>query len=225
MPESLVWSKSLVGVGFWRRQHHHQALSVRLTEVARWSGNQIGLRPHPAPLGDQGGVRRGGDLLTARRDGCQPEGRGTGREEDVPCTPPLGPEGLHPRREEITASTPCGQARTTCADYVRTRTVGTRLRRRAEGICQPTVKPSARSRPAGRGQRWRSSSVSVVVSFATVRLGPAAANGGAVSQVGTGTAPHGLPPADLESVRGASLRGFKSHRYRQPEQAKRRASR
>jgi hypothetical protein len=64
-----VWPKSLVGVWFWGRQHHHQALLVRLTEVARWSGNQIGLRPHPAPLGDQGGVRRGGDLLTARRAG------------------------------------------------------------------------------------------------------------------------------------------------------------
>jgi uridine kinase len=33
-----------------------------------------GLRPNPTPLGDQG--VRGGGLLTARRDGCQTEGRG-----------------------------------------------------------------------------------------------------------------------------------------------------
>jgi hypothetical protein len=58
----------------------------------------------------------GGDLLTARRDGCQPEGRGA-RLDRIPCTPPLGlagrtraarrsPPGWHHARERQTRSTP-----------------------------------------------------------------------------------------------------------------------
>ncbi len=61
-----------------------------------------GLRPDPAPLGDQGECGGAGDLLTARRDGNQTEGWGA-RLNPVPCTPPLGPAGVNPRREEITS--------------------------------------------------------------------------------------------------------------------------
>ncbi len=61
-----------------------------------------GLRPDPTPLGDQGRCGRAGDLLTARRDGNQTEGWGA-RLNPVPCTPPLGPAGMNPRREEITS--------------------------------------------------------------------------------------------------------------------------
>lgn len=61
-----------------------------------------GLRPNPTPLGDRGECGRTGDLLTARRDGNQAEGRGA-RLNPVPCTPPLGLAGVNPRREEITS--------------------------------------------------------------------------------------------------------------------------
>lgn len=49
-------------------------------------------------------MRRGADLLTARRDGYRPVGRGT-RRDYLPCTPTDGPEGWNPRREEISTRT------------------------------------------------------------------------------------------------------------------------
>ena len=52
-------------------------------------------------FGDKGG--RGGDLLAARRDGCQAEGWAA-RRDCVPCAPPLGLAGEDPRREEITTT-------------------------------------------------------------------------------------------------------------------------
>jgi len=58
-----------------------------------------GLCPDPGTASE---MRVGdGDLLAARRDGCQAEGRGV-RRNRAPCTPPLGLAGEDPRREEIT---------------------------------------------------------------------------------------------------------------------------
>ena len=55
-----------------------------------------------------GGGAAGGDLLTARRDGNQVEGRGT-RRDRVPCTPALDLAGVNPRREEITSGPGVGE--------------------------------------------------------------------------------------------------------------------
>ena len=60
-----------------------------------------GLRPNPAPLGDQQKGTKGGDLLAARHEGSQTDHRGA-RRKSVPCTPAPGPAGWNPRREEIT---------------------------------------------------------------------------------------------------------------------------
>jgi hypothetical protein len=46
-------------------------------------------------------VGTGGVISSRRAGGCHPEGQST-RLGDVPCTPPLGPAGLHPRREITT---------------------------------------------------------------------------------------------------------------------------
>jgi hypothetical protein len=89
--------------------------------------------PAPVAASEIKGVRRGGDLLTARRDGNQAEGRGA-RLDRVPCTTPLGLAGTSPRREEITTRTRCARARTTRADYARTQTRGAASRRRSEPI-------------------------------------------------------------------------------------------
>jgi len=61
---------------------------------------QLRAPPTPGTAQRSVEVRRGADLLTARRDGYRPVGRGT-RRDSVPCTPTDGPEGWNPRREEI----------------------------------------------------------------------------------------------------------------------------
>jgi hypothetical protein len=57
-------------------------------------------------FGDKGG--RGGDLLAARRDGCQAEGWAA-RRDCVPCAPPLGLAGEDPRREDHHYIAPCDE--------------------------------------------------------------------------------------------------------------------
>ena len=87
--------------------------------------------PEPDRAQRSGDMRLGGDLLTARRDGCRTEPAPRGDQHQVPSV----------------------GARTGATDYAPTQTRATRLRRRSEAVSRSTVNPAPRWQ-AKQGRRY-----------------------------------------------------------------------